>query len=586
MPKLPFYSILYNATRSGGTMFSDDKVDTTTPVLLWLSAFSTLVCFIAVVISSLYSITPFITFFGIFLFVYGIITYLSYKKHNFLSFLLLYFAINSGVFFLVQLLGSGSQTSSMFLVPVALPFFFSPLSQKLRFILSFIFPLILYYTSVFLLQFSGNPNTIHVAPFAEPALQLSLFISFWFLMYLFDKTRHQKQKAIELLALEKEWSRKLDLAREEAEQASSAKTQFLASLNHELRTPLHSVLGAVELLEGKKTPISSADLTDTLQIIHRGAEITAIKIEEILDYIDLESGKASLHERTVSVSTLKQIFQDLWETITDDYRGKKAFYWHNDGNFLIKTDVDRIKRVVSPLIQNAIQFSNSKVLTDIVLQSHSKGQITFSITVIDDGSGIKADIKQHLSEPFNTETFSYNKASTGLGMGLSTVHRSVELLDGKLSINDIAPHGTEISVEIRLPLVDIEKNSTTDKEVLIVDDAPANRKILEIMLQELGCKTEVAEDGFDAVQKVKEHFQNRNRNFDYILMDIQMPKMDGFCATCKIREEEKLQGTKAIPIFAISANASQRDRERAEEVGMNSFYAKPVNMNELKEALV
>lgn len=405
-------------------------------------------------------------------------------------------------------------------------------------------------------------------------------------MYLFDKNRHQKQQAIELLAIEKEWSKKLDLAREEAEQASIAKTHFLASLNHELRTPLHSVLGAVELLEGKSESLSSNELTDSLKIIHHGAEITAIKIEEILDYIDLESGEASLHERTISVTTLKQIFQDLWETITDDYRGEKAFYWHHDGNFLIKTDVDRVKRVISPLIQNAIQFSNSKVLTDIVLQSKSHNEIILTATVIDDGSGIKERIKHHLSEPFNTANFSYNKESTGLGMGLSTVHRSVELLDGVLSIKDIAPHGTEISVEISFPLVEIEKASSTDKEVLIVDDAPANRKILEIMLQELGCKTEVAEDGFDAVQKVKEHYTNSNRNFDYILMDIQMPKMDGFCATCKIREEEKRQGTKEIPIFAISANASQRDRERAEEVGMNSFYAKPVNMNELKEAIV
>ncbi len=369
-------------------------------------------------------------------------------------------------------------------------------------------------------------------------------------------------------------------ARAVAEAANEAKSRFLANMSHEVRTPLNAVLGMATLLEGTALSADQSDLVATLR--ESGEHLLGL-INQVLDLTEIESGRMAFEVGAVDVRDLlldvAGAYRERAEArgLTLDVRLDDPLPSRAGG------DRARIRQVIVALVDNAVKFTERGGVRLEAWCPDASDPYLLRVEVADSGMGIPADRLATLYDPFALVDGSDARQHQGSGLGLSVARKLCELMGGRLEAESTPSVGSVFRFHLRL--LDLgsagETASATalpaDLRVMVVEDNVVNQKVAVGMLSRLGCKADVRESGADAVEAVL------SAPPDVVLMDIQMPGMDGLEATRRIREQ---QGSGTTPwIIALTAAAQTVDRQRSLESGMNDYLAKPVRLDELERAL-
>ncbi len=381
---------------------------------------------------------------------------------------------------------------------------------------------------------------------------------------------------------------------EELIKAQKAKQQFLANMSHEIRTPINGIVGMISLLETTETTKEQGKYIKSIKSASRNLKGI---ISEILDFSLIESGKIKIN--TVAFEPEK-IFHDIVyaseKTILD--KGLEFDHYYDKSiHGILKGDPVRLNQIILNLINNAVKFtSKGKIKFHFKAEKEGKNKQKVRIEIEDTGIGISKDKIDAVFESFKQADESINRKFGGTGLGLAICKELVELQGGTIKLNSKSGEGSKFEVIIpyeigkleEIQAVNIDKESESAKlkslnfngeRILLVEDNEINVFYAKTVLKKFNAKVDVAENGKIAIEKLKEE------DYRLILMDLQMPEMDGYKATQYVRNEFE-SPKKDIPIIAITANALKGERERCLEAGMNDYISKPFEPETLKEVLL
>ncbi len=367
--------------------------------------------------------------------------------------------------------------------------------------------------------------------------------------------------------------------------ASKSRAEFLNTMSHELRTPMNAILGMSEFLS--KTELSATQKEKVSTIQKNGESLLAI-ILDILSISEIEAGKVRLEKKPLSV---EECLRGAVNLALKERQNKPIDMEINIDPEIpdrLIGDATRIKQIFMNLVGNAFKFTEKgKVTINGQLHNATEEHIELHFTVTDTGIGIAPSKLKSLTKAFSQEQTGNTRKYGGTGLGLSVVKDLVKHMNGSLEIESEKGKGTKARVllQLELPKVTLRDESFVpavsqeidkDLKVLYAEDNPVNQKLLVMMMKTFGLDIDVAENGKVAWHKALE------KNYNIILMDLQMPEMDGFEATRRIIEDVR---TRPI-IIAVTANASSADRKKCFETGMNDFISKPIKADVLKQGIV
>ena len=378
--------------------------------------------------------------------------------------------------------------------------------------------------------------------------------------------------------------RSLHVALERAEASSRAKSDFLANMSHEIRTPLNGVAGAVALL---RNTVLSPDQAQLLEIIRvSGGDLEQV-LGDILDFARLQSDTADPEISEFSVSEATRDVARLFELRF----AQKGLDFHVDVDARlpkrVRGDRGAVKQVLANLVHNALKFTAAG---RVVLSASAGEGDTVRFEVADTGIGIAKEAQSRIFAGFEQADMSSTRAVGGAGLGLAISKRLVELMDGAIALQSRKGAGSIFTVTVSLPTAEQAAEQpaapiataglgVSGTRVLVVDDHPTNRILVAALLESIGAISIEAEDGQQACGVFE------SDRFDAVLMDIQMPIMDGLTATRRIRAMEEARGLKATPIIMLSANALPEHIQASHEAGADRHLAKPISPGQLFEAL-
>ncbi|MCI8808668.1 MAG: PAS domain-containing protein [Oscillibacter sp.] len=380
----------------------------------------------------------------------------------------------------------------------------------------------------------------------------------------------------------------LEEALEKAQRASRAKTMFLNNMSHDIRTPMNAIIGFTNLAA---THLDNRELVQNYlnKIIASSNHLLSL-INDVLDMSRIESGKVVINETTCNLS---QVLQDLPSTIQASLKDK-GLNFHLDDSALIHPyvvcDQLRLNQVLLNILSNAMKFTPAGGHISISATERpgdQAGTAIYEFCICDTGIGMAPEFIEYIFEPFERERTSTVSGIQGTGLGMSINKNLAELMHGQISVKSQKGQGSTFICSFPFCFSDAPNTQETSEppivqnlanwRLLLVEDNELNQEIAVTILVEAGCTVDVASDGAEAVEKVQ---HSADDPYDLILMDIQMPVMDGIEATKAIRAltDPKLA---SLPIVAITANAFEEDRQRVLSAGMNGHLGKPIDVDKL-----
>ena len=416
------------------------------------------------------------------------------------------------------------------------------------------------------------------------------------ILVLLRKAR--KAEAVAKLAAKdtKKLNDKLEIALKKAEDASLAKTRFLNNMSHDIRTPMNAILGYAQLMEEELKEKDLPETSDHLEKLQQSGNLLLSIINHVLDMARIESGKMEIDE---NYGRIEDIRQTLFEIFGDEAKKKNIalHYTINVEHEHILTDTTKVKEIFVNILSNAIKYTppgGSVMINVDELVCDESGYMMVRTRVSDTGIGMSQDYLTKIFDAFTRERNTTKSKITGSGLGMSIVKRYVDLLGGTIDVESEPGKGSTFTVTLKHRIADEsyyvkkhdEGSGTASKilegrNILLAEDNDLNAEIAEAILERAGLKTERVEDGIQCVNKITKMPMG---TYDMILMDIQMPRMDGYKATQAIRhlpDKDKA----CIPIVAMTANAFEEDKRDAVAAGMNGHIAKPIQIDKLLSML-
>jgi len=379
----------------------------------------------------------------------------------------------------------------------------------------------------------------------------------------------------------------LVLARERAEEALRTRSQFLANMSHEIRTPMNGIVGMAELMQGSSLP---PEQLQQLSILKRSADSLLGLLNDILDYSRLEA--RNLEPEAVDFE-LRPLLEDVRVLFAGTAMRKRVAIVLECPHHLpamLCGDSGRLRQILTNLVGNAVKFTQTGTITLSASASEfgPDGSLAMTFRVEDTGIGIDPTQVERIFEPFRQVDGSITRRFGGTGLGLSISRQLVEILGGSIKVESMPGRGTTFSFTVpfrlgrnpadtaaQLPVV----HPLQGRRILLAEDNEVNRIVAQGLLRKLGVHCIAAEDGAQALAAL------RVDSFDLVLMDIQMPVMDGLEAIRRIRSGELGPLVAGIPIVALTANALVGDREKCIEAGASTYLAKPIRSSQLRDAL-
>jgi PAS domain S-box-containing protein len=383
----------------------------------------------------------------------------------------------------------------------------------------------------------------------------------------------------------------------DANRANQHKNEFLARMSHEIRTPMNAIIGMTSIVQRKldeesEKGVEMTDVKDHMYQIEASSQHLLGLLNDILDISKLDAGKIELSEETVELSKLVNTVVGIikprcdeksihFETVLDDF-SPAAFI----------SDSMRLRQVLVNILGNAVKFTpvHGKIEFLIGKKDRKDGRTLVSFTVRDTGIGISEEALPMIFRPFEQGDGGLSRQYGGTGLGLAISRRIVQLFGGEIAVESKVGEGSAFSFDIWLretedlsgeAAISDATDKFTDKRALLVDDVEINRIIVMSLLEITGMAIDEAEDGPEAVKMFEDSPEN---TYDIIFMDVQMPQMDGYEATTRIRALDR-PDARSVPIVALTANAFKEDVDKALQSGMNAHMAKPVEMDKLVEVL-
>lgn len=400
---------------------------------------------------------------------------------------------------------------------------------------------------------------------------------------------NQRQQLVYQTDLIQEQNDYLKIAKEKAEDAAIAKSRFLSNMSHEIRTPMNAVIGMTHILLEEEP---RDDQVDHLETIMFSAENLLVIINDILDYSKIEAGKLNIEQSNFN---FKDCVNGLYKSLAPKAAKKNLIFQLDMDDQLpsyIIGDKTRLSQILINLINNAIKFTHEgKVILKIQQEEVTEEEVKMNFCVTDTGIGIAEEKQGQIFESFSQADDDTTRLFGGTGLGLAITKRLLELQNSQIELESELNKGSNFSFSISYPIGEVPAEKKTDKKILqsdsgikgikkilIVEDNLFNIKVAQRILKIWNLDIDIAQDGLEAIEKI------RANDYSLVLMDLQMPRMDGYQATSTVRswEEPKYQ---SLPIIALSASAMEEFRKKAFEVGMNDYITKPFKPTELYDAI-
>ena len=389
---------------------------------------------------------------------------------------------------------------------------------------------------------------------------------------------------------------KLEIALKKAEDASLAKTRFLNNMSHDIRTPMNVILGYAQLMENELKGKGMPEMLEHLEKLQQSGNLLLAIINNVLDMAKIESGRMELDE---NYCRIEAVWKSLFAVFDEKARKKNIaiHYTMNVEHEHVLTDVTKVKEILVNILSNSIKYTpvGGFVMVDVdELSCDESGYMIERIRVSDTGIGMSQDYLKKIFEAFTREQNTTKSKIAGTGLGMSIVKKYVDLLGGTINVESELGKGSTFTVTLKHRIADesyyvkkyMEEPGTGSeilegRNILLAEDNDLNAEIAEAILESAGLKIERVEDGIQCVNRIEKMPAD---TYDMILMDIQMPKMDGYKATQAIRNLSD-KDKASIPIIAMTANAFEEDKRDAIAAGMNGHIAKPIQVDKLLSIL-
>ena len=390
------------------------------------------------------------------------------------------------------------------------------------------------------------------------------------------------------------YAEKIERAAKRAEEASEAKTRFLFNMSHDIRTPMNAIIGFSDLLE--KHLDDKEKVHDYIKKIQLSGSFLLSLINYVLEMARIESGKATLRTEVGDAQELLGALNAVFEPAVEKKRLKYNCTLDVEHRFII-CDVTKVREIVLNIISNSVKYTPEGGSVTVQIKEipwEKEGWTANRILVEDTGIGMGAEYLPHIFEEFTRERTSTESKVVGAGLGLPIVKALIDLMGGTIQVESERGKGSKFEVILPFEIASEEEvkdsyvkkeeklyNRSKEKRILLAEDNELNAEIAITILEENGFKVERAEDGCKCVELFSEKPAGY---YSTILMDIQMPNMDGYTASRKIRGMER-EDAKAIPIIALTANAFDEDRNKAFAAGMNGHIAKPIDVGRMVRSI-
>lgn len=428
-----------------------------------------------------------------------------------------------------------------------------------------------------------------------------------------EGSHNANKKLAEQKILLSEQQSRLQEALAMAQSSNRAKTTFLNNMSHDMRTPMNAIIGFANL--ASKHIGNSEKTKDYLGKITQSSTHLLSLINDVLDMSRIESGKMTINEKPENLTTIVNAICDILQADVNDKKQLFSLDTRNVENVGIVCDKLRLSQVLINILSNAIKYtpSGGTISMSITEKPCDKpGHDKYIFLIKDNGIGMEENFIKTIFEPFTRAKSSTVSGIQGTGLGMAITKNIIDMMNGEIKVKSKPGEGTEITVSFDFTLHEITPEPVSSsspsffgKHILLVEDNPLNREIATEILSEAGFVVDTAEDGTKAVEticvsKKQEDALINSNGYSLILMDIQMPKMNGYEAAKRIREWERQESERLcrcesstagnssqmhIPIIAMTANAFEEDRKLAFEAGMDEHIAKPIDVEKMKEIL-